>query len=176
LQYQYLNLDNQKDLIEGVVLRKLKVHEDSTGELVETLRKDWSDVFNESDLNFAMQYMSTTPSGIARDEDKWHVHQFQKDRFICVSGRIVTAIYDPRENSRTKGILNLYTMSPYKENEMYMIIIPEETYHGFIVTSKTHGYLLNFPTQLYNPTDEGRVDHKGEFDWDIVRKDFSIET
>ena len=85
MNYQYLDLTNKKGLIEGVILRKLTVHGDPTGSLVETLRSDWQDVFDNNKLGFAMQYISTTPPGIARDEDMWHVHKFQKDRFICVS-------------------------------------------------------------------------------------------
>lgn len=174
MNYQYINLVKQNDLIDGITLRKLIVHKDPTGLLVETLRSDWQDVFSPSDLNFAMQYMSKTPPGIARDEQMWHVHKFQKDRFICISGKIITAIYDPRENSKTKGQLNLFVMSPQNENEMYMIVIPEETYHGFMVVSKEPGYLLNFPTKLYDPNDEGRVKNNGELDWEVVRKDFKI--
>lgn len=172
MNYQYIDLNNQQDLIDGVVLRKLIVHKDASGSLVETLRSDWPDVYNLKDLNFAMQYMSTTPPGVARDEDKWHVHKNQKDRFICVSGRIVTAIFDPRENSKTRGKLNLFVMSPEKEEEMYMVVIPEETYHSFMVISKVPGYLLNFPTQLYNQNDEGRVPKK-ELSWQKVREDFN---
>ncbi len=174
MNYQYINFDSQNNLIEGVVLRKLKVHRDKTGELFETLRSDWSDVFSKKDLNFAMQYMSITPSGTARDEDKWHVHKFQKDRFICASGKIVTAIYDPRQESKTKGKLNLFVMGPGNENEMYMVVIPEETYHGFIAVAREPGYLLNFPTKLYNPDDEGRVNHGAELNWQEVRQDFQI--
>ncbi len=175
MKHNYITLDKQQDLIEGVILRELKIHKDQTGQLVETIRSDWLDVINKQDLRFAMQYMSVTPSGVARDEHMWHVHKYQKDRFVCVAGRIVTAIYDPREGSPTKARLNLFAMGPEKENEMYMVLIPEETYHGFIVVSKTLGYLLNFPTQLYNPKDEGRVDHQGELNWRKVRKDFGIE-
>lgn len=174
MKYQYTNFDNQNALIEGVILRKLKIHKDPTGLLVETLRSDWQDIYNTDDLNFAMQYMSITPSGIARDKDKWHVHKFQKDRFLCVFGKIITAVYDPRQSSKTKGKLNLFVMSPQDENEMYLLVIPENTYHGFMVISREPGYLLNFPTKLYNPDDEGRVANKGELDWDIVRKDFPL--
>jgi len=174
MNYHYINLNNQKNLIDGVILRKLTIHKDPTGSLVETLRSDWQDVFNDSDLSFTMQYMSITPSGIARDEDMWHVHKFQKDRFICVSGKIITAIYDPRKSSKTKGQLNLFVMSPQNENEMCMVVIPEETYHGFIVVSNESGYLLNFPTQLYNPQDEGRINNNGELNWQEVRKDYKI--
>lgn len=174
MNYRYLDLNNQKDLIDGVVMRKLTLHKDASGSLVETLRSDWQDVYNLKNLNFAMQYMSITPSGVARDEDKWHVHKNQKDRFICVAGRIVAAIFDPRKNSSTRGKLNLFVMSPEKEEEMYMVVIPEETYHGFMVISKNSGYLLNFPTQLYNQDDEGRTE-LSQLDWQKVREDFSLK-
>lgn len=168
----YIDLTNQNNLIEGVVLHPLKIHKDASGSLVETLRSDWLDVFNDQDLSFAMQYMSITPRGVIRDQDKWHVHNFQKDRFICVSGKIVTAIYDPRENSKTRNKLNLFLMGPEKEPEMYMVVIPEKTYHGFMVVSKEEGYLLNFPTKVYNPDDEGRIPNT-QFDWNITKADFS---
>ncbi len=174
MNYTYLNLNNREGIIEGVVLRKLVVHSDPTGILFETLREDWQDVFGEN-MPFKMQYMSQTPSGIARDEEQWHVHKFQKDRFICASGKIVVAIYDPREGSRTKSDLNLFLLSPGKEEEMFMIVIPENTLHGFMVISKEPGYLLNFPTQVYNPQDEGRINHSGEFSWQKVREDFELK-
>jgi len=172
MKYNYIDLLNKNNLIDGVVMHPLVVHIDPTGSLVETIREDWRDVVT-ADMPLKMQYMSVTPSAVARDEDKWHVHKFQKDRFICVSGRIVTAIYDPRENSKTKGTLNLFLMGPNEESEMYILIIPENTYHGFVVISPEEGYLLNFPTQLYNPEDEGRVGNN-ELSWKEVREDFGI--
>ena len=173
MNHQYITLNNQKDLIDGVILRKLTIHKDPTGSLVETLRSDWQDVFNTKDLPFSMQYLSVTPSGIIRDEDKWHAHKFQKDRFICISGRIMTAIYDPRENSKTKDQLNLFLMGPAKDEEMFMVVIQEYTYHGFMVVSKEAGYLLNFPTKLYNLEDEGRVENS-HLNWQKVKNDFGI--
>jgi dTDP-4-dehydrorhamnose 3,5-epimerase len=173
MNYKYLNFENQDEIINGVVLRKLIIHKDNTGSLVETLRSDWQDVIDES-MPFKMQYMSITPSAIARDEDQWHVHKLQKDRFICISGQIVTAIFDARKESSTEGKLNLFKMGPKNENEMYMIIIPEGTYHGFMVVSPQEGYLLNFPTQIYNPDDEGRVKSAGQLQWQKVREDFAI--
>lgn len=170
----YFDLAHQQELVEGVKFRKLTVHKDETGVLFETLRRDWQDVFNDQDLAFSMQYMSMTPSGIARDEDEWHVHKNQNDRFICVSGRIVTAVFDPRPQSKTFGKLNLFVMGPTNEDEMYMVIIPPNTYHGFMVISKEPGYLLNFPTQLYNPEDEGRIAHDENFTWQSVREDFGL--
>jgi len=151
MNYQYITFKNQHNLIEGVVLRKLVINKDESGSLVETLRKDWNDVFDSQNLPFAMQYLSITPQGVARDEDKWHVHKNQEDRFICVSGRIVTAVFDPRVESQSCGKFNLFVMGPQNEDEMFIIVIPQKTYHGFMVISTEPGYLINFPTRLYNP-------------------------
>ena len=169
----YLNSQNSKNLIEGVVLRVLVIHKDESGTLVETLRRDWQDVFDNDELDFLMQYLSITPSGLIRDEDKWHVHKKQKDRFICVSGKIVTALYDPRQGSKTKGQINLFLMGPAKKEEMFMVVIPEDVYHGFMVVSKEPGYLLNFTTQLYTGEDEGRVENS-QLDWRQVANDFGF--
>lgn len=171
MNYSYINLTNARDLIDGIIIRPLTTNQDATGSLVETLRRDWQDVFNDKELDFAMQYMSITPPQVARDENKWHVHQNQLDRFICISGRIVTACFDPRQNSKTHGQLNLLVMGPQREEEMYLLVIPKEVYHGFMATSETPAYLLNFPTRLYNPDDEGRI-NKTELDWNKVRQDF----
>lgn len=172
MKLQYINLNNQKDLIEGVVLKKLTIHKDASGILVETLRNDWTDVLGKT-APFAMQYMSVTPSGQVRDEDVWHVHKKQKDRFICVSGRIITALYDPRRNSQTRGKLNLLLQGPDTEEEMFMALIPEDVYHAFIVISKEPGYLLNAPTQLYTKGDEQRVENT-QLKWQDIRDDFNI--
>ena len=169
----YLNSQNSENLIEGAVLRKLKIHRDESGTLVETLRCDWQDVFDGEGLNFSMQYLSITPSGHVRDKDKRHLHKKQKDRFICISGKIVTALYDPREGSKTKGQINLFLMGPEKQDEMYMVVIPQDVYHGFMVVSKEPGYLLNFPTQLYTGEDEGRVQNS-QLDWRQVVNDFDL--
>ena len=170
MNYQYITLANQKNLIEGVTLRKLIFHKDQSGTLMEILRSDWPDVFGKN-LPFAMQYLSITPSGIVRDKDQWHVHKNQEDRFICIKGRIVVAIYDPRPSSRTSDQLNLFLMGPQKEEEMYLLVIPRGTYHGFMVVSKEPGYLLNFPTALYTGKDEGRVTNN-QFNWQDIRNDF----
>lgn len=173
MNFKYINLNNLENLIEGVVVKKLTVHKDPTGSLVETMRDSWEEVIG-STMPFKMQYISQTPFAVARDEKEWHVHKNQKDRFACISGKIVTAIYDPREESTTKNQLNLFVMGPEKEEEMYLLVIPENTLHGFMVISKTPALLSNFPTQIYNPEDEGRVPHKQELDWNKVREDFGI--
>lgn len=173
-----VNKDGIK-LINDVVIHPYKVNKDESGILVETLRKDWTDVYGEG-REFSMQYYSETPSGVARDENVWHYHPtVQDDRFSVVKGEIVVAIADNRQDSPTYGLLNLFYINS-RENP-YMVLIPKRTLHGFMVVSKEPAILINFPTGLYNPQEEGRVPYdKAQvklsdgtpFSWNLVRKQF----
>jgi dTDP-4-dehydrorhamnose 3,5-epimerase len=177
----FITLENYKTskLIKDVVIHPYKVNKDASGVLVETLRKDWTDIYNDG-REFFMQYYSETPSGQARDEDVWHYHPtVQDDRFSVVKGEIVVAIGDNREDSETKGLLNLFYINARKDP--YMVLIPRKTLHGFMVVSKEPAILLNFPTGLYSTDEEGRIPYSqdgiktdtGElFAWDLVRKEF----
>lgn len=172
------NINNVK-LIKDVVVHPYKVNKDESGILVETFRKDWEDIYGEG-REFFMQYYSETPSNIARDEKVWHHHPTtQDDRFSVVKGEIVVAIADNRDDSETKGLLNLFYINS-RENP-YIVLIPRRTLHGFMVVSKEPAILINFPTGLYNPQEEGRVTYEeaqvkvpdGQiFNWDLVRKEF----
>lgn len=167
---------NKNKLIQDVLMHPLKVNKDTSGLLVETLRTDWKEIYGEG-RKFAMQYYSVTPNGKARDEDTWHYHLLQEDRFLVVSGAIVTAIADNRQNSSTNGLLNLFYMEAHRDP--YILLIPKKTLHGFMVVSKTSATLLNYPTALYNPKDELRITYSkvnikksngSLFSWESVRK------
>ena len=174
------NKENVK-LIKDVIVYPLKVNRDGSGILVETLRRDWKDIYGKG-REFSMQYYSVTDSGVARDEDVWHYHPNQEDRFIVVQGEIITAVADSREDSETLGLLNLFYMQA--DQDPYILLIPKKTLHGFMVVSKTPAVLLNFPTSLYNPKEEKRVPYSeaqiilpdgNTFSWELVRKEFKRE-
>lgn len=179
---ELITLDNKEKhkIIEGTVIKPLKVNSDETGILVETLRKDWQDIYNAEDRGFAMQYYSVTHPFIARDEKLWHLHPGgQEDRFLVVSGDVVVAIADTRKDSNTEGVLNLFHMQSQKNP--YLLLVPKRTLHGFMVVSDNPGILLNFPTRLYDPKEELRVPHDEAmvslpngvfFTWELVRNHF----
>lgn len=172
------NKDSAK-IIKDVLLYPLKVNRDESGILVETLRKDWKDIYGKQ-REFSMQYFSVTDSAVARDETVWHLHtNYQEDRFLLAQGEVVVAIADSRDNSPTKGFLNLFYMKATEDP--YIVLIPKNTLHGFMAVSKEPAILLNFPTGLYNPSEEGRVLYEEAkvklndgtlFNWDLVRKEF----
>ncbi len=143
--------------IHDVVIRDLTTHRDPRGTLTELLRADWPDIYGEA-MPFAQVYTSTTSPGVARDIDRWHVHQRQTDRFYCVAGRIVVAIADPRPDSPSHGKLMLVELAASDDGPApLMVTIPPQTLHGFVVTSETPATLLNFPNRIYDAEDEGRT-------------------
>ncbi len=168
------NKDRSK-LIEDIIMYPLKINKDASGALVETLRVDWKEIYGRG-REFYMQYYSVTASGVARDEKLWHHHIMQEDRFLVAQGDIVLAIADNRKGSSTNGLLNLFYMQA--GIDPYILLVPKRTLHGFMVVSKIPAILLNFPTQLYNPQDEGRIHYSkaqvkfpsGDlFSWNNVR-------
>ena len=172
------NKDSVK-LIEDVVVHPLKINKDESGILVETLRKDWPVIYGQK-REFSMQYFSVTDSGVARDEKVWHLHpNYQEDRFLLAQGEAVVAVADNRENSPTKGVLNLFYLNSKKDP--YIVLIPKNTLHGFLAVSEESTILINFPTGLYNPQEEVRIPYEQAqvklrdgtlFNWDLVRKEF----
>ena len=143
--------------IPDVVVHGLTTHRDPRGTLTELLRADWPDVYGP-EMPFQQVYTSMTAPGVARDIDKWHVHQHQTDRFYCVAGRIVVAIADPRPDSPSRGQVMLVELAAQADGPAPMLVtIPPRTLHGFVVTSDGPATLLNFPNRIYDPSDEGRL-------------------
>jgi dTDP-4-dehydrorhamnose 3,5-epimerase len=171
-------------LIADVAVRRLKVNRDPRGILVETLKTDWDDVFNTKDRAFAQTYYSLTMSGVARDEDRWHLHFHQEDRFVVPQGDILLALYDPRPDSVTFGTLNLLPLGEsYGDDAQLLAVVPRGVYHCFMVVSERPALLLNYPTALYNAADEHRVSFAqsgarfsdgSAFTWNQVRAAYEL--
>lgn len=179
---EFITLANKDsvNLVKGVLMHSLKVNRDKSGILVETLRTDWKEIYGKG-REFAMQYFSVTKSAVARDEYVWHLHPQQEDRFLVAQGEIIVAVADSKQGSETFGLLNLFHMKA--DADPYMLLIPKGTLHGFLVVSNIPSVLLNFPTLLYNSSEEKRISYEkakiknseGDlFAWDQVRSKFNL--
>jgi len=117
---------------------------------------------------FGQVYITTAYPGVVKG---WHYHKKQIDNFAVVKGMIKLVLYDPREDSPTKGEINEFFLGEY--NPM-LIQIPNWVYHGFKCVSEEEAICLNCPTELYNyeNPDEYRVDpHEGGIPYEWERKD-----
>jgi dTDP-4-dehydrorhamnose 3,5-epimerase len=148
-------------LIDGVVIKPLKVNVDERGSLTEILRVD-DEVFEK----FAQVYVSLNYPGVIR---AWHYHKKQNDFFAVVKGMVKVALYDARENSPTRGEVNEYFLG---ERNNIILRIPIGVMHGYKTIGVEPSLLLNFPTEVYNRSepDEYRVPWDSPevpYDWSI---------
>ncbi len=153
-----------RKLIDGVKARKLTVHCDERGRLMEMLRRDDP----EMDVTFGQVYLTTAYPGVTK---AWHYHKLQTDHFICTRGMMKVVLYDARENSPTKGEINEFFIGDH--NPM-IVEIPPLVYHGFKCVSDFEATVVNITTNTYNydNPDEYRVDpHNGEIPYDWNRRD-----
>lgn len=126
-------------LIKGVKVRRLQAIPDERGYLMELFRKDW-----EEFDSFAQSYITTCYPGIIK---AWHYHKKQWDHFMGLYGMAKVVLHDPREESSTKGEVNVFYMGIHNP---LLLKIPPLVYHGFTAIGGEMTMIINFPTKLYD--------------------------
>ena len=147
-------------MIDGVLIKPLKRHADERGFLMEMLRADDEEFFER----YQQSYISLNYPGVIR---AWHNHLKQKDIWVCVKGMIKAVMYDVREGSPTRGEVQEVFMG---DHNMVMLKIPIGVYHGYKTVGVEPSLLINFPDQLYDPSDEYRAPYDSAeipYNWDI---------
>lgn len=131
-------------MIEGVILKKLIVHQDERGALFEILRAD-EKIFKK----FGQAYITICKKGWVKG---WHYHKKQWDYFCVVRGKAKIVLYDRRrsrqggERKSSSESLSEYILSAEKPQ---LLRIPPGVIHGFECISKQECWILNIPTQPY---------------------------
>ena len=152
-----------KPIIDGVIVKKLKVIPDERGYLMEMLRSD-----DEFFRKFGQVYLSVAYPGVVKG---WHYHKNQTDHFTVVKGMLKVVLYDQREGSPTRGQINEFFIG---EKNPILIVIPPMVVHGVKGLGNEPGFLVNVPDKVYNyeSPDEYRIDpHGGEIPYDWAGKD-----
>ena len=120
-------------MIQGVQVKTLKVLADERGWLMEMLRND-DDLFQ----GFGQVYLTAAYPGVVKG---WHYHKLQVDHFVCVKGMMKVVLFDPREDSPTKGEVNEFA-----------VVIPVPT---FITRDQIHvanpALIEHLTTKFYEP-------------------------
>lgn len=146
-------------MIDGVGVKQLRVIPDERGRLMEILRED-DQVFER----FGQVYLTTALPGVIK---AWHAHQHQADCFTCVHGAIRLVLYDDRDDSPTRGVLQEFEIG---EDEPWLVRIPPRVWHGFQCLSENEALVINVVTRPYDHAepDELRRPTYGDipFDWE----------
>lgn len=150
-------------MIDGVVVKKLKVIPDERGRLLEILRSD-EEIFSK----FGQVYITAAYPGVVK---AWHYHREQTDHLAAIEGMMKIVLYDPREGSPTKGEVNEFFSGIHNP---ILVKVPKGVYHGFKCISETEALVINIPDKVYDykSPDEHRIDpHKNDIPYDWSRKD-----
>jgi dTDP-4-dehydrorhamnose 3,5-epimerase len=126
-------------LIEGVIIKDLKVIPDERGRLMEILRCD-----DPTFHGFGQVYITTAYPGVVK---AWHYHKKQYDNFTVLVGMMKVALFDDREGSPTRGKVDEFFLGVHNPKRLQ---IPPGVYHGFKCISGTEALVLNCPTEPYN--------------------------
>ncbi|OGG00460.1 MAG: dTDP-4-dehydrorhamnose 3,5-epimerase [Candidatus Glassbacteria bacterium RIFCSPLOWO2_12_FULL_58_11] len=148
-------------MIEGVVVKKLKVVPDERGRLMEILRDD-DTIFTR----FGQVYMTTNFPGVVK---AWHYHLKQSDCVTCVHGMIKLVLCDWRKESKTYKTIEEYFIG---EHNPLLIKIPPQVLHGWKGIGVKETIVVNVPDQHYDyeQPDELRLPFDSPevgYDWEI---------
>ncbi|HAG07385.1 MAG: dTDP-4-dehydrorhamnose 3,5-epimerase [Clostridia bacterium 62_21] len=150
------------ELIHGVQVKRLRLIPDDRGFLMEMLRSDWPEF-----MKFGQSYVTCCYPGVVK---AWHYHQKQWDHFVCVHGMAKVVLYDPREDSPTRGKVNEFHIGYLNP---LLVKIPPLVYHGFAAEGKDMALIVNFPTEVYNYADPD--EHRRPFDDPAIPYDWRVK-
>ncbi|MEX1046814.1 MAG: dTDP-4-dehydrorhamnose 3,5-epimerase family protein [Actinomycetota bacterium] len=150
------------DQIEDVWTKRLAVHPDERGRLMEIIRVD-----DEGFRKFGQVYMTTTYPGVIK---AWHLHKVQEDNFCCVRGMVKLVLYDGRQDSPTRGTVTEYFIG---DHNPLLVRVPAGVHHGWKCISRAESIVVNVPSEPYNreSPDEFREQWDSAeipYSWDIV--------
>lgn len=151
----------EQELIQGVMIKRLRVIPDARGRLMEILRAD-----DEIFAGFGQVYLTTTLPGVVK---AWHLHRKQTDQVACVQGMIRLGLFDDREGSPTRGLTNQFFLGVHQP---LLVRIPPEVYHGWKCQGPEEALIINTVTRPYDhqEPDEHRrdpFDPAIPFDWGL---------
>ncbi len=152
-----------KELIEGVKIKELKIIPDERGNLMEILRAD-----DEQFSKFGQVYITTAYPDVVK---AWHYHRLQDDNMTVLQGMVKIVLYDDRKTSPTKGLINEFFVGI---NNRVLIHIPKGVWHGFKCISDTEAMIVNIVTECYNyekPDEYRKPAHDSEIPYDWSRQD-----
>lgn len=123
-------LPNNKLPIMGTRAIPQKIIADDRGEVRQFMRHhDFGYKLFDATVvtNFAEVYFSLVYPDVVK---AWHVHKQMCLNYVCVIGKVLVALYDPRENSPTYGVVNTHILTDHGEGYV-RLTIPPGVWNGF---------------------------------------------
>lgn len=146
-------------MIAGVTLKRLTVHSDDRGYLMEVLKAD--------DPAFVTVKQTTYTEAYPGVIKAFHWHRKQWDLWFFASGMAQVVLYDLRPESPTHRRTDVVIMG---ERSPALLAIPIGVAHGYRVLGTKPAGLFYHTSEAYDPADpdEERIAHDDPtigFDW-----------
>lgn len=143
--------EGEVQMIEGVVIQKLKQIIDERGKVMHMLRSDFP-LFT----NFGEIYFSVVNSGAVK---AWKKHLKMTQHFAVPVGMIRLVIYDGREGSSSFGKIETLEIG---EDNYCLVRIPRLLWYGFKGLSSYPALIANCTDMPHDPNEAERCDPFGE--------------
>ncbi|EMN89789.1 dTDP-4-dehydrorhamnose 3,5-epimerase family protein [Leptospira weilii] len=140
-------------LLEGIVITSLKEIFDPKGSVLHMIRVD------DPEYNgFGECYFSEVNPGCIK---AWKIHKEQTQNFTVPSGKIRLVLYDPREDSKTKGQVQEIILG--RPGNYQRVKIPPRIWYGFACVSKDKAFVANFTDMPHDPAESERISEYDPF-------------
>jgi dTDP-4-dehydrorhamnose 3,5-epimerase len=144
-------------MINGVLVKALSQIPDERGKIMHMLRADDPNFEKFGEIYFSFVY----PSAIKA----WHLHKKMTLNYAVISGMIKLVLYDPREDSPTKGEIQELFIG---EDNYVLVKIPPRIWNGFKGISVNPAIIANCATIPHHPDEIIRLDPFSKeipYDW-----------
>ena len=150
-------------MIEGIIVTELKTIEDERGKIMHMLRSDW-DVFQSfGEIYFSCVY----PKKIKG----WKKHTAMVQNLACVSGSAKLVIYDDREGSPTKGMIETIE---FGKDHYCLVTIHPGLWVGFTAIGNEMAVIGNCASMLHDPNESLSIPYDSEripYKWEELIND-----
>ncbi len=126
--------------IDGASFRPVPTHVDERGFVVEVFDPRW----NWSPDPLVFSYVFSVRPGFVKG---WGMHKQHEDRYFMLQGEVEVVLFDDREGSPTRGLVDKYVLSHFNRG---LLNIPRGVWHADHNIGLADAILINFPTIQYD--------------------------
>ena len=137
----------KKTAIEGVLIRELAQIDTAGGPVLHMLRSD-GPLFR----GFGEIYFSEVMPGAVK---AWKRHRLQTQHFAAPAGLIEVVIYDDREHSPSRGVVESHLLG--RPDQYRLLRIPPLLWYGFTARGGAPGLLANCADIPHSPDESERL-------------------
>lgn len=149
----------QQKLIDGVQIKPLRQIPDERGRIMHMMRCDDSNFEKFGEIYFSVAYPGVIKA--------WHIHKEMTLNYAVVSGDVKLVLFDERDTSPTKGMVQEIFLGNYNYN---LVVIPPMVWNGFKNIGKEAAIVANCSTIPHDPSEIMRMDPINNhipYDWSL---------